>query len=470
MHIGNLRTALYTYLIAKSQGGKFILRIEDTDQERFVEGAIDVIYKTLDLVGLKHDEGPNIGGDYGPYVQSERKASYKAYAEELVERGGAYYCFCTKERLDAKKEEATQAGKMYNYDRRCRSLTKEEVQTKLAAGEPYVIRQKAPLEGSTTFVDEVYGTISVENTELTDAILLKTDGMPTYNFANVIDDNAMAITHVIRGCEYLSSTPRYNLLYNAFGWNIPKYIHLPLIMKEGGKKMSKRHGDASFEDFYNKGFLKEAIVNYVSLLGWSSGTEQEFYTLEELVKAFDVKGISKSESVFDVNKLTWMNAEYIRQLSLEAFHELAMPYYKQVIQREDIDLIKVSELMQKRTEVLNEIPGKIDFLQAVPDYDVEMYRHQRMKTTPENAAGFLEEILPVIENIQEWNNDDIYATIMETVKEKRVKNGQYLWPLRTALSGKESTPGGATEIMELIGKEESIRRIKAGIQKLQSVK
>lgn len=469
MHIGNLRTALYTYLIAKSQGGKFILRIEDTDQERFVEGAIDVIYKTLDLVGLKHDEGPDVGGDYGPYIQSERQASYKEYAEELVEKGGAYYCFCTKERLDAKKEEAAQAGKTYSYDRHCRNLTKEEVQAKIEAGEPYVIRQKMPLEGTTTFVDEVYGTITVDNTELTDGILLKTDGMPTYNFANVIDDNAMAITHVIRGSEYLSSTPRYNLLYKAFGWNIPKYVHLPLIMKEGGKKLSKRHGDASFEDFYNKGYLKEAITNYVALLGWSSGTEQEFYTLEELVQAFDIKGISKSESVFDVNKLTWMNAEYIRRLPLEKFHELALPYYRQVIECDTIDLMKVSELMQKRTEVLSEIPEKVDFLQAVPEYDVEMYRHKRMKTTPENAGGFLEEILPVIESVETWENDILYENIMEKVKERSVKNGQYLWPLRTALSGKQSTPGGATEIMELIGKEESVKRIKDGIKKLKSM-
>lgn len=466
MHIGNLRTALYTYLIAKHHGGKFILRIEDTDQERYVEGAVDVIYKTLKLVGLKHDEGPDIGGEYGPYVQSERKDIYRKYAEKLVELGGAYYCFCTKERLDALREEAQKNKETFKYDGHCKSLTKEEVQAKLEAGEPYVIRQRIPETGTTTFHDEVYGTITVENASLDEGVLLKSDGLPTYNFANVVDDSLMKITHVIRGSEYLSSTPKYNLLYEAFGWEIPTYIHLPLIMKEGGKKLSKREGDASFEDFYNKGYLPEAIINYIALLGWSPGTEEEFFTLDELVERFDIKGLNKSPAVFDVNKLRWMNGEYIRRKSLEEFHELALPYYRKVITNPDVDLFKLSSLLHHRTEVLDDIYELIDFIVELPDYDIQLYVHKKMKTTLENSKENLIKAYDVLAGLEEWQDEAIHDAVFKLIKELGIKTGQMMWPIRTALSGKQSSPGGATELLSLLGKEESLKRIKIGIEKL----
>ncbi len=466
MHIGNLRTALYEYLIAKRYNGKFILRIEDTDQERFVEGAVDVIYNTLKITGLKHDEGPDIGGDYGPYVQSDRRQLYIDYAKKLVDLGGAYYCFCTKERLAELKEGYEAQGLPNKYDRCCMKLTKEEIEEKLARNEPYVIRQKMPDTGTTTFDDVVYGMISVDNTQLDDQILLKSDGLPTYNFANVVDDHLMKITHVVRGSEYLSSAPKYNLLYQAFGWEVPTYVHLPLIVKPNGTKLSKRKGDASFEDLLSMGYILEAVINYIVLLGWSPGTNQEIFSLKELEEAFDIKGISKSPACFDYSKLNWMNGEYIRKMSPEAFHEIVKPFYKDVIKNPNIDLKKISRILQVRTEVLSSIPEKIDFIDQLPEYSIEMYIHKKMKTTYENSLEALRAALPVLESIQDWNEQALHDSLMALVEKLGIKNGQMLWPVRTAVSGKDVTPGGAIEIADILGKDETIRRIKIGIEKL----
>ena len=468
MHIGNLRTALYEYLIAKSNNGKFILRIEDTDQERYVEGAVDLIYRTLKLVGLKHDEGPDIGGEYGPYVQSQRKDTYMPYAKKLVEQGDAYYCFCTKERLAKLREEQEAAGMTCRYDRHCLSLSKEEVERKLAAGESFVIRQKMPQSGVTTFEDAVYGTITVDNSELEDQILIKSDGLPTYNFANVIDDHLMRITHVVRGSEYLSSTPKYNLLYKAFGWEIPTYVHLPLITKTDGAKISKRAGDASFEDLMEMGYLPEAIVNYVALLGWSPGTNQEIFSLQELEKVFSIDGISKSPAAFDFAKLNWFNGEYIRKLSLEEFNNLAKPYYEKAIANKNIDFMKISKLLQVRTEVLKTIPETVDFIDALPDYDKELYVHKKSKTNLENSLESLKAAVPVLEAIEDWNEQTIHDELLKLVEKMGIKNSQMLWPIRIAISGKLVTPGGAIEIADILGKEETIRRIKIGIEKLSA--
>ncbi len=469
MHIGNLRTALYEYLIAKGNNGKFILRIEDTDQERYVEGATDVIYKTLDMAGLKHDEGPDIGGSCGPYIQSERKGSYMEYAKKLVDIGAAYYCFCSKERLAAVKEEIEKNGGTYRYDRHCLGLSKEEIDTKLAVGEPFVIRQKMPDAGSTSFEDAVYGTITVDNSELEDQVLIKSDGLPTYNFANVVDDHLMKITHVVRGNEYLSSTPKYNLLYQAFGWDIPTYIHVSTIIKPDGRKMSKRSGDPSFEDLISQGYLVEAVINYVALLGWSPGTTQEIFSLKELEQAFDIHGISKSPAVFDINKLNWMNGEYVRNMTAEQFHAVASPYYSEALKSSGIDTFKVSKLLQPRTEVLTAIPGIIDFFESLPEYDIAMYEHKKMKTDTANSLTGLEAVLPVLEGVTAWDNDTLYSTLTELAQNLGVKNSQILWPIRTALSGKDVTPGGATELAEILGKEESVRRIKTGIEKLMEL-
>ena len=468
MHIGNLRTALYEYLIAKSNNGKFILRIEDTDQERYVEGAIDIIYKTLKMAGLQHDEGPDIGGEYGPYIQSERKQIYMDYAKKLVELGEAYYCFCSKERLNKLKEECEAAGTGYKYDRHCLKLSKEEVQKKLANGEPYVIRQKMPDTGTTSFEDVVYGTITVDNSVLEDQILIKSDGLPTYNFANVIDDHLMRITHVVRGSEYLSSTPKYNLLYKAFGWEIPTYVHLPLITKTDGAKISKRAGDASFEDLMEMGYLPEAIVNYVALLGWSPGTNQEIFSLQELEKVFSIDGISKSPAAFDFAKLNWFNGEYIRKLSLEEFNNLAKPYYEKAIANKNIDFMKISKLLQVRTEVLKTIPETVDFIDALPDYDKELYVHKKSKTNLENSLESLKAAVPVLEAIEDWNEQTIHDELLKLVEKMGIKNSQMLWPIRIAISGKLVTPGGAIEIADILGKEETIRRIKIGIEKLSA--
>lgn len=467
MHIGNLRTALYEYLIAKSQGGKFILRIEDTDQGRLVEGATDVIYNTLRMTGITHDEGPDVGGDYGPYVQSERMGMYMDYAKELVEKGEAYYCFCTKERLESLKESNAEGAAFAKYDRHCLGLSKEEVQAKLDAGEPFVIRQKMPDSGTTTFSDVVYGDITVDNAELDDQILMKADGFPTYNFANVVDDHLMHITHVVRGSEYLSSTPKYNLLYQAFGWEPPVYVHLPAVMRDAHHKLSKRHGDKSFEDLVREGYLVEAIVNYIALLGWSPADNREIFTLKELEETFDISGLSKSPSIFDIKKLTWMNGEYMKAMDFEKFYALAEPKLKEALGETSMDLRKIAQLLQKRLETLNDIPGLVAFFKELPEYGTELYTHKKMKTNDEIALSSLEAALPVLEAMEDWNTDAIHDTLMALVGELGIKNGQLLWPVRTALSGEPTSPGGAMELADILGKEESLRRIRVGIEKLK---
>lgn len=463
MHIGNLRTALYEYLIAKSQGGKFILRIEDTDQERQVEGAVDVIYNTMRMTGLHHDEGPDIGGEYGPYVQSERMGMYMDYAKELVEKGEAYYCFCTKERLESLKESNAEGAAFAKYDRHCLGLSKEEVQAKLDAGVPFVIRQKMPDSGTTTFSDVVYGDITVENTELDDQILMKADGFPTYNFANVVDDHLMHITHVVRGSEYLSSTPKYNLLYKAFGWEPPVYVHLPAVMRDAHHKLSKRHGDKSFEDLVREGYVVEAIVNYIALLGWSPSGTQEIFSLKELEENFDMAGLSKSPAIFDIKKLTWMNSEYLKAMDFEKYYALAEPKLKEALGDTDLDLKKIAALLQKRLETLNDIPGLVEFFKTLPEYGTELYTHKKMKTNDEIALSSLEAALPVLENLADWNTTSIHDALMALVGELGIKNGQLLWPVRTALSGEPTSPGGAMELADILGKEESLRRIRKGI-------
>ena len=466
MHVGNLRTALYAYLIAKHEGGDFLLRIEDTDQERYVEGAVDIIYHTLAETGLIHDEGPDKDGGCGPYVQSERQAAgiYMKYAKELVEKGKAYYCFCDKERLESLKQEV--AGKeIIVYDKHCLHLSKEEVEANLAAGKPFVIRQNTPTEGTTRFVDEIYGVIEVPNAELDDMILIKSDGYPTYNFANVVDDHLMGITHVVRGNEYLSSAPKYNLLYEAFGWDVPVYVHCPLITNEEHKKLSKRSGHSSYEDLIDQGFLTEAVVNYVALLGWCPTDNREIFSLPELVEAFDYHHMSKSPAVFDINKLKWMNGEYIKAMDFDIFYERALPILKETIHR-DLDLKKIAGMVKTRIEVFPDIKDLVDFFEAVPEYDSSMYVHKKMKTTEESSLTVLQEILPVLESQEDYSNDALYETLVAFAKEKGYKNGYVLWPIRTALSGKQMTPAGATEILEVLGKEESIKRIQAAIEKL----
>ena len=468
MHVGNLRTALYAYLIAKHAGGDFILRIEDTDQERYMEGAVDIIYKTLAEAGLAHDEGPDKDGGVGPYVQSERQAAgiYLEYAKKLIEKGEAYYCFCDKERLESLKTEV--AGKeIVMYDKHCLSLSKEEVEAKLAAGVPYVIRQNNPTTGTTTFHDEIYGDITVDNAELDDMILIKSDGYPTYNFANVVDDHLMGITHVVRGNEYLSSSPKYNRLYEAFGWEVPAYIHCPLITDEEHKKLSKRCGHSSFEDLVEQGFLPEAIVNFVALLGWSPEEDREIYSLEELVEAFDYRHISKAPSVFDYTKLKWMNGEYIKAMDFDTFYEIALPYIKETVTR-DCDPRKLAEMVKTRIEVFPDIQGLIDCFEKVPEYDCSLYAHKKMKTTEESSLEALKALLPVLEEQEDYSNDALYERLLECVKEKGCKNGQILWPIRIAMSGKQTTPCGASEMMEVLGKEESLKRLRAAIEKLEN--
>ncbi len=466
MHVGNLRTALYAYLVAKHEGGDFILRIEDTDQERYVEGAVDIIYRTLQKTGLIHDEGPDKDGGCGPYVQSERQAQgiYLKYAKELIDKGEAYYCFCDKERLEELKKVV--AGKeIHVYDKHCLHLSKEEVEEKLAAGVPYVIRQNNPTEGTTTFEDEIYGDITVDNAELDDMILIKSDGYPTYNFANVVDDHLMGITHVVRGNEYLSSSPKYNRLYEAFGWEVPVYIHCPLITDENHQKLSKRCGHSSFEDLVEQGFLTEAIVNFVALLGWSPADNQEIMTLEELVEKFDYHHMNKSPAVFDYTKLKWMNGEYIKKMDFDKFYEMALPYIKEVITK-DYDLKKIAHMVQTRIEIFPDIRDHIDFFEELPEYDVAMYTHKKMKTNAQTSLEVLQEILPVLEAQEDYSNDALYQTLLKYVEQKGCKNGYVMWPIRTAVSGKQMTPGGATELMEVLGKEESLARIRKGIELL----
>ena len=466
MHVGNLRTALYAYLLTKHEGGDFILRIEDTDQERLVEGAVDIIYRTLQKTGLIHDEGPDKDGGCGPYVQSERQASgvYLEYAKKLIEKGEAYYCFCDKERLESLR--TTVAGKEISiYDKHCLHLSKEEVEEKLALGIPYVIRQNNPTEGTTTFEDEIYGDITVDNAELDDMILIKSDGYPTYNFANVVDDHLMGITHVVRGNEYLSSSPKYNRLYEAFGWEVPTYVHCPLITDENHQKLSKRCGHSSFEDLIEQGFLTEAVINFVALLGWSPSDNQELMSLEELIEKFDYRHMSKSPAVFDYTKLKWMNGEYIKKMDFDKFYEMAEPYLKEVITK-DYDLKKIAKMVQTRIEVFTDIKDHIDFFETLPEYSVDMYTHKKMKTNAETSLEVLTEILPKLEAQEDYSNDALYALLCEYVAEKGCKNGYVMWPIRTAVSGKQMTPGGATELMEVLGKEESIARIKKGIELL----
>lgn len=466
MHVGNLRTALYAYLIAKHEGGDFILRIEDTDQERLVEGAVDIIYRTLQKTGLVHDEGPDKDGGVGPYIQSERQANgiYLEYAKKLIEKGEAYYCFCDKERLESLRTEV--AGKEISiYDKHCLHLSKEEVQEKLDAGLPYVIRQNNPTEGTTTFEDEIYGDITVDNSELDDMILIKSDGFPTYNFANVVDDHLMGITHVVRGNEYLSSSPKYNRLYEAFGWDVPVYVHCPLITDESHQKLSKRSGHSSFEDLIEQGFLTEAVVNFVALLGWSPADNQEIMSLDELIEKFDYHHMSKSPAVFDFTKLKWMNGEYIKKMDFDDFYIMAEPYIKEVVTK-NYDLKKIAKMVQTRIEIFPDIKDHIDFFEELPEYDVAMYTHKKMKTNSETSLEVLSDVLPILEAQSDYSNDALYATLCKYVEEKGCKNGYVMWPIRTAVSGKQMTPGGATELMEVLGKEESIARIKKGIELL----
>ena len=467
MHVGNLRTALYAYLIAKHEGGDFLLRIEDTDQERFVEGATEIIYHTLQETGLIHDEGPDKDKGCGPYVQSERHKAglYLEYAKKLIEKGEAYYCFCTQERLESLKREVN--GEMImTYDKHCLHLTKEEIEANLAAGIPYVIRQNNPAEGKTTFHDEIYGDISVDNAELDDMVLIKSDGYPTYNFANVVDDHLMGITHVVRGNEYLSSSPKYNRLYEAFGWEVPIYVHCPLITNEEHQKLSKRSGHSSYEDLIAQGFLTEAVVNYVALLGWSPEGTQEIFSLEEMIQAFDFRRMSKSPAVFDMTKLKWMNGEYMKAMDEDKFYSMALPYMKEAIHK-DLDFHKIAAMVKTRIEIFPDIAGQIDFFESLPEYDLEMYVHKKMKTTKETSLAVLKGTLPILETQEDYSNDALYQALTGYISQEGVKTGYVMWPLRVAVSGKQMTPAGATEIIEVLGKEETLTRIRAGIEKLE---
>ena len=467
LHVGGLRTALYAYLLAKKENGSFILRIEDTDQERLVEGACDVIYDTLGANGLTYDEGPNVGGPVGPYIQSERREIYSAYTQLAIERGIAYRCFCDKEELDEQRKVHDASRIAHKYDGRCSKLTEEELASKLDKKTPYVVRQKMPLEGTSSFDDLVFGRITVENSTLEDQVLLKRDGLPTYNFANVVDDHLMGITHVIRGSEYLSSTPKYNLLYEGFGWELPRYIHCSPVMKDATQKLSKRHGDASFNDLIEKGYLKEAVLNYIALLGWSPGGTEEKFTLDELVAAFDVKGISKSPSIFDYTKLGWLNGEYLRAMSDDEFHSIALPYIQKGVNRE-IDTFYAAGLLKVRCEMLSEIPEQLDFIDTLPDYSCDLFVSKKMKTDAANSKEALGHILPVLEGISDWQPGVIHDEIYELIARLELKNGRILWPLRVATSGKTFTPGGGIEICALLGKEETLGRIRRAIEKLSA--
>ena len=470
MHVGNLRTALYAYLIAKHEGGDFILRIEDTDQERYVEGAVEIIYHTLQETGLIHDEGPDKDGGTGPYVQSERqeKGIYLEYAKKLIEKGEAYYCFCDKERLESLKQDV--AGKeIVMYDKHCLHLPKEEIEANLAAGKPYVIRQNIPREGTTKFEDEIYGVIEVPNAELDDMILIKSDGFPTYNFANVEDDHLMGITHVVRGNEYLSSAPKYNRLYEAFGWEVPIYVHCPLITNEKHQKLSKRSGHSSYEDLIEQGFVTEAVVNYVALLGWCPQDNKEIFSLKELAEAFEYRNMSKSPAVFDMVKLKWMNGEYIKAMNFDKFYERALPFIRETIHRE-VDDKKIAQMVKTRIEVFQDIPAMIDFFEKVPDYDLSMYTYKKMKTNAETSLGVLKDVIPLLEAQEDFGNDALFEMLSAYAKDKGYKTGYVMWPIRTAASGKQTTPAGATEILEVIGKEESLGRIRRAIEKLEGAR
>ena len=457
MHVGNLRTALYTWLIARHNGGKFILRIEDTDQERLVEGAVDVIYRTMAECGLDHDEGPDVGGPVGPYVQTERRALYGKYADLLIEKGHAYRCFCEKEETEGFEKAADP----------CRCLSREESDAKAAAGQPYVVRQKIPGEGSTTFHDEIFGDITVENSTLDDQVLIKRDGLPTYNFANVIDDHLMGITHVVRGSEYLSSSPKYNLLYEGFGWDIPAYVHCSPVMRDAHNKMSKRHGDPSYEDLIAQGYLTDAVVNYVALLGWSPGGEREIFSMQELAEIFDIKDISKSPAIFDIEKLKYFNAEYIRAMSPEAFAAAAEPFIRRAVKKPEISAAAIAALLQQRTEVLTDIPEKLDFFDELPEYDTALYVHKKSKTDEAGSLEMLRAMLPVFEGISDWCDENILAAMTGMAEKCECKNAKVMWPVRIAAAGKAVTPGGAVEICRILGKGETLRRMRVGIEKLE---
>ena len=467
MHLGGVRTALYAYLFARKNGGSFILRIEDTDQERYVEGATEVIYDTLRACGLNWDEGPDIGGPCGPYIQSERKSTYLPYAEQLVRSGHAYYCFCSKEELEERKAKVEAEGGTWKYDKHCLHLSAEEIEAKKAAGIPWTIRMNAPTEGETSYHDVVFGDMTFQNAEsMDDMVLIKQDGMPTYNFANVIDDHLMGITHVMRGMEYLSSTPRYNYLYTALGWEIPTYIHLPTVMRDATHKLSKRSGDAYYSDYMEKGYLTEALINYLALVGWNPGTDQEFFTLPELVEAFDVTRINKSPGIFDVDKLTWFNAEYIRRMDKDAYLKMVTPWFDRVLAGKGIDYPRLAELMQERTEIFSQVPEMVAFLAELPDYDIELYTHKKMKTDAAVSKASLEMVRPVLEGIENWTEQEIHDRVIDAIAAAGLKNGAVLWPLRIAISGQASTPGGAFEIAWLLGKEETLRRLDEGLKKL----
>ena len=460
MHVGNLRTALYTYLIARHAGGKFILRIEDTDQGRLVEGAVDVIYKTMAQCHLEHDEGPDVGGPVAPYVQTERRPFYKEYAELLMERGHAYRCFCEK------TESEEDSGQFDRGDDPCRGMSREESDRLAAEGKPYVIRQRIPHEGSTTFHDEVFGDITVENSTLDDQVLIKRDGLPTYNFANVVDDHLMGITHVVRGSEYLSSAPKYNLLYEGFGWDIPKYVHCSPVMRDAHNKMSKRHGDPSYEDLIAQGYLTDAVINYVTLLGWSPRGEQEIFSLRELVDCFDLAGISKSPAIFDIEKLKYFNSAYIRAMGPEEFAKVAEPYIRQAVKNPAIDAAAIAALLQQRTEVLTDIPEKLDFFDALPEYDTELFVHKKSKSDKESSKDMLSRVIPLFEALESWDDDSILNAMVKLAEELEAKNAKVMWPVRIAAAGKAVTPGGAVEICRILGKEETLRRLRIGLEKL----
>ena len=460
MHVGNLRTALYTYLIARHHNGKFILRIEDTDQGRLVEGAVDVIYKTMAQCHLEHDEGPDVGGPVGPYVQTERRPLYKEYAELLMEKGHAYRCFCEK------SESEEDSGDFDRGDDPCRGMSREESDRRAAAGEPYVIRQRIPHEGSTTFHDEIFGDITVENTTLDDQVLIKRDGLPTYNFANVVDDHLMGITHVVRGSEYLSSAPKYNLLYQGFGWDIPCYVHCSPVMRDAHNKMSKRHGDPSYEDLIAQGFLTDAVINYVALLGWSPRGEQEIFSMDELKEVFEMSGISKSPAIFDIEKLKYFNSEYIRAMSPEEFAKVAEPYIRQAVKNESYDAAAIAALLQQRTEVLTDIPEKLDFFDALPEYGTELFVHKKSKSDEASSREVLDRMIPIFEGVELWDDEHILSAMTGLAESMEVKNARVMWPVRIAAAGKAVTPGGAVEICRILGKEETLRRLRIGLEKL----
>jgi len=472
LHLGGLRTALYTYLYAKKNGGKFILRIEDTDQEREVPGAVEKIYNSMNLAGLHYDEGPDVGGDYGPYIQSQRKDTYLPFAMQLVESGAAYPCFCSKEELDERRAEATKDGGQWKYDKHCLSIPKEEALRRMKSGEPFVIRQNIPTTGTASFEDALYGHVEAPCDTLDDNVLIKQDGLPTYNFANVIDDHLMGITHVMRGTEYLSSTPKYNLLYEALGWTPPTYIHMSPVMKDASRKLSKRHGDPGFEDLLEQGYVKDAIINFIALLGWCPDVkkygEKEFFTMDELIEAFDLSGLSKSPAIFNTEKLNWFNHEYIMKMDFEEYLQMATPWFDKALAGKNIDYRMLATLMHTRTEIFGNVPEQVKFLAELPEYDIDIYTHKKMKTNNEIALKALELSRPALAAIEDFTEANVKEVLMNLAVANEMKNGQIMWPVRIAISGLASTPGGATEIAYLIGKEECLRRMDIGIEKLKN--